>query len=229
MSSQRTRAFVLRSYPYAEADRVVVFFTEEFGLLRGIAKGSRKLLSRVAGALEPLTLVNLMFVEKAGRDLAVITGCEAVRSLYGGLEKAMTAGGTNGSMLELLGTVGVITELTCELHGDRDPNPAQFRLLELVQQALLAGIDPQLVMHYFELFSLRLAGILQPAAMLKQAGAQQLMRNLLRTNLLKEPVPEYKEEDLQGLGRALRRQIEGAVGKKLKAYRFLDKTKQTDL
>ena len=211
MSRQRARAFTLRSYNYGEADRVVLFFTEELGLLRGIAKGSRKLRSRIAGALEPLTLVKLMFVEKAGRELAVVTGCEAVRSLF--------AATTN---VELAGVAGVIVELTAEFHPDRDPNPAQFRLLELVQKALLAGVEPKLVMRYTELFTLKLAGILPPPEALRHEGARGLMSALLRTNLLEYSLPEAEAGDLEELGRFLRKRVTEALGKRLKAYRFLD-------
>jgi DNA repair protein RecO len=224
MSSHRANAFVLRSYPFGEADRVVVFFTEEFGLLRGVAKGSRKLKSRIAGALEPLTLVRLMFVDKPGRELAVVTGCEAVRSLYGALE-AIPADTPFPSTLDTIGVLGVLAELTSALHADRDPNPAHFRLLELAQQALITGHNPRLVMHYFELFSLKLAGVLKPAESLADPAACELMRSLLRTNLLNDPAPVYGEDALESLGRALRRQVAEAVGRKLNAYRFLDETK----
>ena len=212
--TQRARAFTLRSYPYGEADRVVLFFTEEFGLLRGIAKGSRKLRSRIAGALEPLTLVKLMFVEKAGRELAVVTGCEAVRSLFAATDS-----------VEVAATVGVIAELTTEFHRDRDPNPAQFRLLELAQKALLAGVEPSLVMHYAELFTLKLAGLLPPSSTLKHEGARGLMSALLRTNLLEYKLPKAKAGDMDKLGRFLRDQVTEALGKRLKAYRFLDGVK----
>jgi hypothetical protein len=221
MSSHKAHAFVLRSHPFGEADRVVVFFSEEFGLLRGVAKGSRKLKSRIAGALEPLTLVKVMFVDKPGRELAVVTGCEAVRSLYGALEAPPPAGTPRTSMLDTLGVIGVLAELTSALHGDRDPNPAHFRLLELAQQALISGLDPRLVMHYFELFSLKLAGVLRPVETLSTGAARELMR----TNLLADSVPEYREEVLAELGRSLRSQVAEAVGRKLNAYRFIDETR----
>ena len=226
MSSERAKAFVLRSYPFGEADRVVSFFTEELGLLRGIAKGSRKLKSRVAGALEPLTLVRLMFVEKPGRDLAVVTGCEAVRSLYGSLQRELAEGRRSNSMLALLGAVGVIAEITGELHADRDPNPAQFRLLDLAQRALIAGIDPLLTMHYFELFTLKLCGILRPASDVKSPAARELMAALLKTHLVNDAPPDYENGALESLGRLLRSQVSEAVGKRLKSYRFFDEIRE---
>ncbi|HUX06918.1 MAG TPA: DNA repair protein RecO [Acidobacteriota bacterium] len=229
MSSQKALAFVLRSYPFGEADRVVVFFTEEFGLVRGVAKGSRKLKSRISGALEPMTLVRLMFVDKPGRELAVVSGCEAVRSLYGALEASLPAGGPRPSMLDTLAVIGVLSELTAALHGDRDPNPPHFRLLDLAQRALIAGLEPRLVMLYFELFSLKLAGILRPADSLPSPPARELMCSLLRANLLNDQLPQYGDDALEELGRSLRSQIGDAVGRKLKAYSFIDEINHNDL
>lgn len=229
MSSNKALAFVLRSYPFGEADRVVLFFTEEFGLLRGVAKGSRKLKSRISGALEPLTLVNLMFVDNPASELAVVTGCEAVRSLYGALEASLPAGKPRPSMLDTLAVIGVLAELTAALHGDRDPNPAHFRLLDLAQRALIGGLDPRLVMLYFELFSLKLAGILKPPENLRSPAARELMRSLLRLNLLNDPLPTFEQDALVELGNDLRNQIGGAVGRKLKAYRFIDEINNNGL
>lgn len=210
-TTNKDRAFVLRSYPYGEADRVVVFFTENFGIVRGIAKGSRKLKSRIGGALEQMTLVNLRFVEKPGRELVVVTGCESIRSLFG-----------SATDLDAAAAAGVISELTLEFHPERDPNPSQFRLLELAQKSLLAKINPLLVMHYVELFTLKLAGVLPPADRFHPSAARELMSTLLRTNLIDDPLPKINEESLQRLGKFLRKQITSALGKTLKAYSFLD-------
>ena len=214
MSTQKAKAFVLRYYPYGEADRIVHFFTEELGLVKGIAKGSRKLKSRIAGALEPMTLVDLRFAEKAGRELVVVTGCDAVRSLF-----------RAAADIEVAAVAGVIVELTAEFNADRDPNTAQFRLLDLAQKSLLAGISPQFILHYFEIFTLKLAGVLPPAEKLPHKGAQALMRTLLRTNILEQPLPDYKTDDLKQMGIFLRRNITRALGKRPKCYIFLEKVK----
>ena len=41
----RDRAFVVRTYDFGEADRVIVLLTENHGLIRGVAKGVRKVVS----------------------------------------------------------------------------------------------------------------------------------------------------------------------------------------
>ena len=52
-----TEGLVLKSYGLAEADKIVVFLTEEYGLVRGVAKGARRLRSKFGSSLEPFSIV----------------------------------------------------------------------------------------------------------------------------------------------------------------------------
>ena len=56
MALSETEALVLRTYNLAEADKIVVCLTRENGVIRGVAKGCRKLKNRFGAALEPFTL-----------------------------------------------------------------------------------------------------------------------------------------------------------------------------
>ena len=47
------RGIVLRSYPFGEADRIVVLVSPHNGKLRTVAKGVRKTTSRFGARLEP--------------------------------------------------------------------------------------------------------------------------------------------------------------------------------
>lgn len=65
------QGIVLRSYPFGDADRVVVLLSPNHGKLRTVAKGIRKTKSRFGGRLEPFTHVDLVLYE--GRNLDTIT------------------------------------------------------------------------------------------------------------------------------------------------------------
>ena len=60
-SAQKTKAIVLRSIDYGESDRILTFLTDDFGKLKGIAKGARRSRRRFANALEPFSLSTLHF------------------------------------------------------------------------------------------------------------------------------------------------------------------------
>ena len=51
-TSHKTEAIVLRCLDYGESDRIVTFYTRDYGKLRGIAKGARRSRKRFANALE---------------------------------------------------------------------------------------------------------------------------------------------------------------------------------
>ena len=72
----RAQGLVLRHFEYGEADRILTIFTLEHGKIKAIAKGVRKIGSRKAGHLEPLTRSNLFFA--SGRDLAIVTQAETI-------------------------------------------------------------------------------------------------------------------------------------------------------
>lgn len=62
---------VLRSYPFGEADRVVVLLSPRRGKLRTVARGVRRVRSRMRGRLEPFCRVELVLYR--GRELDLIT------------------------------------------------------------------------------------------------------------------------------------------------------------
>lgn len=68
--SKKTLAIVLNRQDYREHDSLVSFYTLDYGKLILIARGTKKLKSKLAGHLEPLNLVDLMIIPGKGRDYA---------------------------------------------------------------------------------------------------------------------------------------------------------------
>ena len=72
MSHLSEEAIVLRTYPFAEADRIVVLLTKNSGKVRAIAKGIRRPKSKFGGRLELGSRVHLV-VWRGRSDLGVIS------------------------------------------------------------------------------------------------------------------------------------------------------------
>ena len=68
MSAEKTRALILKTLPYSETSLIMHLFTEEHGLVHGIAKGVRKQKSR-QDFLERGLLVELIVYLKPHREL----------------------------------------------------------------------------------------------------------------------------------------------------------------
>src|SRR5678815_6087681 len=82
MALFETEALILRSYNLAEADKIVVCLSRSSGLIRGVAKGCRKLKNRFGAALEPFTLINLTYYEKENQELVSFRQIEILKSHF---------------------------------------------------------------------------------------------------------------------------------------------------
>lgn len=70
--NHKTSGIVLKRSNLGEADRLLTILTERFGKIKAIAKGARKIKSRLAGSLEPFNLVDLQLYE--GKTFYTVTG-----------------------------------------------------------------------------------------------------------------------------------------------------------
>jgi DNA repair protein RecO (recombination protein O) len=77
--SFKTEAIVLRSIRYGEADRVLHLYTSDRGRLGAVAKGVRRVKSRLGGRLEPLSRVLLVLHQGRG-ELCTISQADTVHA-----------------------------------------------------------------------------------------------------------------------------------------------------
>lgn len=83
---------VLANDDFKEKDRLLMIYTKEFGKIRAISRGSRKIDSKLAPHLEVLSYSNLMLF--SGRSLVTLTGASEIknfRNLKNSAEKLFTA------------------------------------------------------------------------------------------------------------------------------------------
>jgi DNA repair protein RecO (recombination protein O) len=159
MPIHEAEAIVLRQYSLSDADRILVFITREFGKIRAAAQGVKKFSSRIAGYLEPLNHIKLEFWMREGRDLAQIRHAEMIHSYLGIRQN-----------YQQICAFSYFAEIANEVIQDNQPNQALFRLL---LAALDAGeknaVNPSLV-RYFEIWSLKLSGLLPNYAYCSSCG-----------------------------------------------------------
>lgn len=143
--SFRVEAIVLRHSDWGEADRLLTIFAREMGKLRAVAKGVRKLRSRKAGHLEPLTRVSLLLAR--GRDLPIVTQAET-----------LSANSPLKDDLLLLGYASYVVELLDRFTFEEGENRPLYRLLADTLERLSAGIEPAYILRFYELRLLDLMG-----------------------------------------------------------------------
>lgn len=74
MKSFNTEAIILNTEDYGESDRLVSFYAETGGRLKGIAKGARRSRKRFVHSLEPCSFVELVY--RDGKSLVWIEACK---------------------------------------------------------------------------------------------------------------------------------------------------------
>lgn len=145
-----TESLVLKSYNLAEADRIVLFFTREYGIVRGVAKGAKRMKSRFGSTLEPFSTVNLEYFQKEDRELVSIQRVEMVRSCF-----------ESASEPAFLHTFSYIADLLASFVPPHDPNETLYRMVKgCIESAGETSEDLAAVRLYFELWLLRLGGYL---------------------------------------------------------------------
>jgi DNA repair protein RecO (recombination protein O) len=150
MGVSETEAIVLRTYKLAEADKIVVFLSQNSGVMRGVARGARRLKSKFGAALEPFTLVSLSYFEKEGQELVSIRQADILRSHFG-----LSANTEIVVALEYIG--GLVLEFT----PPHEPNEKIFRMIRACLEAI--ADTPENLRHltrYCEVWLLKLAGFL---------------------------------------------------------------------
>lgn len=145
-----TEALVLRTYNFAEADKIVVCLTRTAGLIRGVAKGCRKLKSRFGAGLEPFTLANITYYQKENQELVSLNQVEIVKSHF-----------DLSSNAETLAGLAYMGDLVIEFSPPYEPNEKLFRMVKACLDAISESQpDLQLILRYFEIWLLKLEGYL---------------------------------------------------------------------
>jgi DNA repair protein RecO (recombination protein O) len=150
MPSLDTEALVLRTYNFAEADKIVVCLTQAAGVVRGVAKGCRKLKSRFGAALEPFTLVKLSYYYKENQELVSLRQAEIIKSHF-----------DLSSQAETLTALAYMGDLVIEFSPPYEANEKLFRMVKACLDAIAESrSDLEVILRYFEIWLLRLEGFL---------------------------------------------------------------------
>lgn len=124
----KTEAVVLRSIRFGEADRVLHLYSADRGRVGAVAKGVRRVKSRLGGRLEPLSRVALVLHRGRG-ELATVSAVDTVaaypnlRERRGSLERGAEACAT-----------------VLRLFDSDEPNEGAYNLL--CRQLALLDADP---------------------------------------------------------------------------------------
>jgi DNA repair protein RecO (recombination protein O) len=115
MSTEKATALVLRTTDWSESSRIATLWTREFGKVRALAKGGRRLKSNFENALDLLTLCRIVFLRKSSDSLDLLTEAQVIQR-FPRLRTDLAA----------LYAAYYVAELLAEGTRDYDPHPLLF-------------------------------------------------------------------------------------------------------
>lgn len=202
--NSKCQGIVIKRIDVAEADRLLVIFTDTLGKITVRAKGIKKGLSKLAGHLEPYQVVALWLHEgNRANQLPLVIGAELKESFP-----------RLSSSLQKTGLAFYFGELIDKTTLERDPHPEIFKLFSLA----LAGLNQEkihpLLVSFFELNLLRFLGFHPP---MEDPEIKEMLAGELPLDVSEEKILEIKKKAHTFL-------IE-QVEKKFKSLEFLQKIK----
>jgi DNA repair protein RecO (recombination protein O) len=146
MAAEPALAIVVRGTDWSETSRITTLFTREFGKVRALAKGGRRLKSNFDVAFDLLTVCRIMFLRKSHGGLDLLTEAR--------LEEQFPSLRTS---LPSLYAGYYVAELLADGTQDYDPHPPLFDAAVETLRKLGAGSVPAAV-SAFELVWLQELG-----------------------------------------------------------------------
>lgn len=217
MPARVSETYVLRTYPFREADLIVSFFTRDQGKLRGVARRARKPKSSFGSGLERLSLINLSYSQKETRELVNLNSCDLLQSQFGLLNDFDTSV-----------ALDYIAEVSEHMLPPNEPNERFFRLLATVLCHVHRGTPGATwaALTYFSLWATRLSGFLPELATHPDRNlsetSRQLAANMLRLNIAELPARAWNKDTALDLRRFLIRQMEEHVERRFQTPVLLE-------
>jgi len=209
MPAQVSETFVLRTYPFREADLIVSFFTRDQGKLRGVARRARRPKSAFGSGLERLSQVRMAYFLRENAELANLTSCELIDSQFG-----LQADYTCSLALDFF------TEVTDQLMPPHEPNEKYFRLLKATLEFLRSGGSVWSAVDYFTVWSVRLAGVLPELRVSRETV--EIVEEMFVKGLHDLTPRVWTKTTLSGLRRSLIRAMEQHVERKFLTVPLLE-------
>ena len=150
---------MLLSQPLGESDRIVTFLTRTAGKVRGVAKGARRSRRRFGANLMTLSQVRLQYAESERSTLARIESADLMESFFDLQADPVRAA-----------TLACLAEVADAFAREQQEDEAFYRLLGAVLRAVRAGLDLEWATRYYEIWTLKLHGVLPGLAACSLCG-----------------------------------------------------------
>ncbi|HGE73078.1 TPA: DNA repair protein RecO [Candidatus Poribacteria bacterium] len=148
MSLKRSNAIVIGHYSLGEADKIIVFFTRDYGKVRAVARGAKRLKNRLSGRTEIFTYGDLIYFERVGKDLHTINSFDIIESFQKIKEDLLK-----------MAYCSYIADLIQHVTPESEPDPDTFDLMLSAMYLIESTADAEMVVRAFEIRLLERIGL----------------------------------------------------------------------
>lgn len=145
LKTYKTEAIVLKHIDLGEADRILILYTPNQGKIRAVARGVRRMKSRLGGHVEPLINCSLML--SRGRSLEVVSQGQTIESFL-----------PIRNNLKLTVQALYLVELTDAFTSERIENYPVYKLLLDCLRVIEKVRNVEVLFRYFEIQLLKYVG-----------------------------------------------------------------------
>jgi DNA repair protein RecO (recombination protein O) len=143
----KVEGIVIRATDYGEGNRILSVFTREMGRQSMMARGAKKVKSRLAALSQPFTYAQFIVFKSSPQAMGTINAGELIASHHKLREDLM-----------LSAYAAYISELVNRLTEEGEALPALFEQLLAAFRAMEDGKDAAVIVHVMEMNMLSVAG-----------------------------------------------------------------------
>jgi len=147
MPLYKTQAVVLRGIKLSEKDKLVTFLTRDYGKIKCVAKGARRIKSRYGASLEPLSHISMVYFGKQNQELFSLNQCDILHSFQSIREDH-----------QKFYSAIYYLELADVLMAEAHPEPGIFDLLLTILDKTRSQTNMETLCRLFEIRIMVLAG-----------------------------------------------------------------------
>lgn len=143
----RACGIVIRSLDYGEGSKIITVYTREAGKISLMARGAKKMNSRLAAATQLFACAEYHFYRSGGGKMGTLNHAEVTTSRQA-LREDVVLSAYGAYMLEMVD----------RLCAENESDPFVYDQLSAALDSLAGGKDAQIVAHLFEMKMLMQAG-----------------------------------------------------------------------
>ncbi len=142
-----TQGIILKAMDYRETSKICIFFTRDFGKIKGVLKAIRRDPKKYGSSAEKFSLNDIVFYWHANADIHLIGQCDLVDYFFAVRQE-----------YKRLLAANYMTELVNKLMPVEEPNKEVFQLILQYMESLKTINDINKLVHIFQVKILYLSG-----------------------------------------------------------------------